>query len=288
MIGENIKKMRAEKGYTQKELADLLHVTAQAVSRWENGEAEPSIGTITEMADIFGVSTDDLIKGKPALQIIPPEPENEEEEPAPKTVIVEQKPVLAVCEQCNKPIYNGSEIVRKTYYHARRSSTQKILCRSCDEKNKAEALKNATEYGLLQRKRSFIWGGLITALILGVSLIITISNKLPVGAIIGIAAATLLFFPFISCLFLKNNFVGEMVGTVALWGSVRFPGLIFTLDLGGIAWLIVVKIAFWIIGFMIGLAAIALAVALGLIVSVFVYPFALRKSFEHPELTERI
>ena len=281
MIGENIKRLRVEKGYTQKELADLLHVTAQAVSRWENGEVEPSIGTITEIANIFWVSTDELIKG-PAAK---PEPEKIVEK---EYVVKEQKPVLAVCEQCNKPIYNGSEIVRIPQYHTRAATTYKVLCKDCDKKNKAEALKRATEYGLLQRKRSFVWSGVITAILLAASLIITISNHLPVGAIIGIAAATLLFFPFISCLFLKNNFVGNMVETVAMWGTVRFPGIIFSLSFGGIAWLIVVKIAFWIIGFMIGLAAIALAVALGLIVSIFVYPFALKKSFEHPELTERI
>ena len=61
MLSENIKTLRVKKGYTQKELADILHVTAQAVSRWENGDVEPSIGTIKEMAKIFDVSTDALL-----------------------------------------------------------------------------------------------------------------------------------------------------------------------------------------------------------------------------------
>ena len=57
MIGENIKRYRNEKKMTQQELADKLYVTAQAVSRWEKNEVEPSIATITkipaEMNDII-------------------------------------------------------------------------------------------------------------------------------------------------------------------------------------------------------------------------------------------
>ncbi len=283
MISENIKTLRAAKGLTQKELADMLHVTAQAVSRWENGDAEPSIGTITEMAKIFGVTTDELIKGPSAK----PMPEKTVEKVIEKEYVVkEQKPVLAVCEQCNKPIYDGKDIVRIPHYHRRGSTTTEILCRSCDEANKKKRHDNAVAHGLQQRNRSFVWGGVITGLILAISLIASISAGASAGIVITCAAISLLFFPFISCLFLKNNFVGEMVESVAMWGFVKFPGVIFTLDLGGIIWLIGVKILFWILGFMIAAAAILLGVALGLIVSPFVYPFALSKSFKNPELTE--
>ena len=40
MIGNNIKRLRTERGMTQKALADKLFVSAQAVSRWENNEVE--------------------------------------------------------------------------------------------------------------------------------------------------------------------------------------------------------------------------------------------------------
>ena len=55
MIGANIKKLRLEHGMTQKNLADKLFVSAQAVSRWENNEVEPSISTILELAKIFEI-----------------------------------------------------------------------------------------------------------------------------------------------------------------------------------------------------------------------------------------
>ena len=279
MISENIKNLRTAKGYTQKELADMLHVTAQAVSRWENGDVEPSIGTITEMAKIFGVTTDELIKGPSAK----PEPEKVVEK---EYVYKEQKPVLAVCEQCNKPIYDGKDIVRINHYHIRSATTTQTLCRSCDEANKKRHHDNAVAYGIQQRNRSFVWGGIITGLILALSLIISISVGASTGIVIVCAVTSVLFFPFISCLFLKNNFVGEMVETIAGWGFVKFPGVIFSLDFGGIMWLIGVKILFWIIGFMLAFAAAAAAVALGLVVSIFVYPFALRKSFVSPELSD--
>ena len=61
MIGDNIKKFRQSSNMIQKDLADKLFVTAQAVSRWENGEVEPSITTLTDMAKIFNVSVDELV-----------------------------------------------------------------------------------------------------------------------------------------------------------------------------------------------------------------------------------
>ncbi|MEG0529417.1 MAG: helix-turn-helix transcriptional regulator, partial [Bacilli bacterium] len=44
MIGDNIRRLRLKNGFTQKELAEKLFVTGQAVSRWENGDVEPSLG----------------------------------------------------------------------------------------------------------------------------------------------------------------------------------------------------------------------------------------------------
>ena len=61
MIGANIKRLRVHQGMTQKNLADKLFVSAQAVSRWENDEVEPSISTILEISKIFGVSVDEIL-----------------------------------------------------------------------------------------------------------------------------------------------------------------------------------------------------------------------------------
>jgi len=62
MIGKKIKEFRNKCKMTQKELADILYVTPQAVSRWENGIVEPSLSAVVEMAKIFHVNTDDLLE----------------------------------------------------------------------------------------------------------------------------------------------------------------------------------------------------------------------------------
>lgn len=59
-IGQTIKKLRKEKNLTQEELAELLNVTSQAVSKWENETGMPDISQILPLAGVFGVSTDVL------------------------------------------------------------------------------------------------------------------------------------------------------------------------------------------------------------------------------------
>lgn len=49
---------------TQQELADKLGVTNKAVSKWETGEAFPETAQLIPLSDIFGVTVDDLLRGK--------------------------------------------------------------------------------------------------------------------------------------------------------------------------------------------------------------------------------
>ena len=60
-IAENIKKFRIASGYTQSELAILLSVTPQAVSRWENGQALPDITLLPLLAKYLNVSIDVMV-----------------------------------------------------------------------------------------------------------------------------------------------------------------------------------------------------------------------------------
>lgn len=60
-ISENLKKLRKEKGLTQEQLADRLSVSFQAVSKWECGDGYPDIVLLPSIAQIFGVSLDELV-----------------------------------------------------------------------------------------------------------------------------------------------------------------------------------------------------------------------------------
>ena len=59
-IGDNIKKYRKEKDYTQRELADMLGVSVQAVSKWETDAGAPDISLVVPLASALDISTDAL------------------------------------------------------------------------------------------------------------------------------------------------------------------------------------------------------------------------------------
>lgn len=65
-MGEIISTMRKEKGMTQKELADKLNITDKAVSKWERDIACPDTTTIPKLAEILGVSVEELLNAKAA------------------------------------------------------------------------------------------------------------------------------------------------------------------------------------------------------------------------------
>ena len=60
-ISENIRKHRAAKIMTQEQLAEIVGVSPQAVSRWENGTSYPDITLLPVLANIFGITVDILL-----------------------------------------------------------------------------------------------------------------------------------------------------------------------------------------------------------------------------------
>ena len=61
MLGENIKQLRKQKGYSQETLAQQLNVVRQTVSKWEKGLSVPDAEMLEKMADLFGVSVSELL-----------------------------------------------------------------------------------------------------------------------------------------------------------------------------------------------------------------------------------
>jgi len=63
-MGEIISTLRKEKGMTQKNIADKLGITDKAVSKWERDVAFPDTATIPKLAEILGVSVEELMQAK--------------------------------------------------------------------------------------------------------------------------------------------------------------------------------------------------------------------------------
>ena len=75
-LGKRISTLRKQKDLRQDDIAQLLDVSPQAVSKWENDQTCPDIGLLPKLAKILGVTTDELLSGKQELQevkLLPPE-----------------------------------------------------------------------------------------------------------------------------------------------------------------------------------------------------------------------
>lgn len=62
-FAQQLKKLRTQKGLSQEGLAEQLHLSRQAISRWETGETAPDLDTLVKLASIFEVTLDELVTG---------------------------------------------------------------------------------------------------------------------------------------------------------------------------------------------------------------------------------
>ena len=79
-LGENLKRLRTEKGLSQEEVAGQLFLSRQTVSKRENNQAEPGVENLKALARLYGVSLDQLLLAESTGA---PEDTPRQEEPAP-------------------------------------------------------------------------------------------------------------------------------------------------------------------------------------------------------------
>ena len=65
-LGQNIARLRAQKNLSQGDLADALEVSRQSVSKWETDASIPELDKLLRLAELFGVTLDELVKGESA------------------------------------------------------------------------------------------------------------------------------------------------------------------------------------------------------------------------------
>ncbi len=73
-LGERIYKNRERLGLSQLELSDLLDVSRQSISKWETDAAVPELSKLVKMAEVFGVTLDELVLGRENALTAEPEP----------------------------------------------------------------------------------------------------------------------------------------------------------------------------------------------------------------------
>lgn len=75
-LAEKILSLRTARGMSQDDLAEKLEVSRQSVSKWETGQSTPDLDKIIKLADLFGVSVDELVReGERPRSPEPPQPQ---------------------------------------------------------------------------------------------------------------------------------------------------------------------------------------------------------------------
>ncbi|MCH5161918.1 MAG: helix-turn-helix transcriptional regulator [Clostridiales bacterium] len=244
-FGEKIAVLRKERGMTQAELGAELNVTFQAVSKWERGESFPDFATMSKIAKLFGVpltyfeDNETAATAEGAAQA-----DGEKQEPAPE--------MIGVCTSCGMVVYSGQE----------GRASPSLVCKKCCDREKAAELRRRQEaerQKVEQKKRAelaenaaiaakrskrnsgLIAGGIAAAIVLIIAIVSAIFSDSTGAVIGGGVAVTLMTFTFLSQLIW-----GGIVRSVCFAGGAMIgtPGVIFTLDLDGVFFLVAAKIFF--------------------------------------------
>lgn len=296
-FGEKIRKLRTEANLTQKDLADKLNVTYQTVSKWETDINEPDFSTLKELCKILNCSIEYLFSEEDEVVEESKEESNQviEEEPINDTVtkIIISEPIktrMGTCNDCGKDLFEGDKthhIEKRSYSGVREIVT---ICDDCfskreesEKKRREELLKPKDEtpeepknifkkIGARKDKKPLIWAIVLCIIAFIATLVLCIMNYESVGLWLTIGLPFIIGYCVIAelyCIF-SDSWIGEIFSEVASW-SIRFPGIIFSFDLDGLKFLILMKILFGVIGFIIGVATFILAVSLSTVLSIFTF-----------------
>ena len=76
VLGERLRSLRENRGFTQNDLGERLGVTGAAIGQWENSRRYPDSSMLEKLADLFGVSVDYLLGRDPARASVDPAPQD--------------------------------------------------------------------------------------------------------------------------------------------------------------------------------------------------------------------
>ena len=67
-IAQRLAELRRERGFSQESLGEQLGLSRQAVSKWERAESAPDMGNLIALADLYGVTLDELLRVSPEVE----------------------------------------------------------------------------------------------------------------------------------------------------------------------------------------------------------------------------
>ena len=76
-LSERLVRLRKQKGLSQFDVAESLHISRQAISKWESGSSIPSTDNLRLLGNLYGVTVDFLLNGEENQQISEPPNTNE-------------------------------------------------------------------------------------------------------------------------------------------------------------------------------------------------------------------
>ena len=291
--GQKITELRKSKNMTQSQLGEVLCVSPQAVSKWEHDMAEPDLATIKKICDIFKISVDEFLDMETnyeknvrvsGIGITEQQAKKLSTDVASSvaTVIKSGKAAAPIgyCVSCGRAVTSDNF----------GCDSPQVLCKNCLEAKKQSErhAKEETDVAnkilireLRKKKRkSIVWGCIASVIVFLLNYFLLIDNeyiKEPVAPRI-IYSVFMLYaiFAVVAELIIGDGPIEEIL----LWfidKPIRMPGVIFSLDLDGLVFFIVVKIGLAILGFLLGVGMFLLGIAIGCVVAPFSFPFNICK-----------
>ena len=125
-LGKKIRQLRLKTHMTQEQLAEKLGIQAQSVSKWENAVAMPDITALPLLAEVFGVSIDDLFDLTAEQRLNRIENRMDVEEELPQDVFMEFEEYLKQQLAADQHKKRALELIAYLYWHRMNSYAQKV------------------------------------------------------------------------------------------------------------------------------------------------------------------
>ena len=124
-LGKKIRQLRFKSGLTQETLAEKLGVAAQSVSKWENAVAMPDITLLPRIAEVFGVTIDDLFELTAEQRLNRIENRMDVEKELPQDVFIEYEEFLKTQLADERHKKRAAELIAYLYWHRMNAAAEK-------------------------------------------------------------------------------------------------------------------------------------------------------------------